>query len=104
MLSGLPGITEKKTETHVTFLAGTKIFAFSRGGDGSGVALKLPRERIAQLLKRKEMATLTMGKRTMKEWVLLDHKKLTDYSKDLDLFREAMEFVSSAPRVSKKKR
>jgi hypothetical protein len=36
-----------------------------------------------------------MGKRTMKEWILLDHAKPSSYKKDLALFKEAITFVLS---------
>lgn len=42
-----------------------------------------------------------MGKRTMKEWILLDYAKPSGYKNDLVLFKEAIAFVSSG-RKSKK--
>jgi len=106
LLAPLPGVAEKRTETHATFLVGKKIFAFTRGGDGRGVALKLPKERIAQLAGREEISPLVMGKRTMKEWALLDHASPSSYKKDLAIFKEAMAFAStgSKPQRSSKKR
>lgn len=102
LLAPLPGVTEKKTESHATFLIDNKIFAFTRGGDGRGVALKLPKARIAELLNRKEVTQLTMGKRTMKEWILLDHVHPSSYKKDLALFKEAMAFVSASSKSEKR--
>jgi hypothetical protein len=95
LLATLPGVIEEKTEKHATFLINKKVFAFTRSGDSGGVAIKLPKERIAELLPRKEISPLTMGKRTMKEWILLDHVKSSGYKKDLALFKEAISFVSS---------
>ncbi len=95
LLAALPGVTEEKTEKHVTFLVNKKFFAFTRSGEGGGVAIKLPKERIAELLHRKEISPLTMGKRTMKEWILLDHAVPVSYKKDLALFKEAIIFVLS---------
>jgi hypothetical protein len=94
LLSSLPGVTEEKTENHATFLTNKKVFAFTRS-KGGGVALKLPKERIAELLQRKEISLLTMGKRTMKEWILLEYPKPADYKKDRALFKEALSFVAS---------
>ena len=39
-----------------------------------------------------------MGKRTMKEWILLDRAKPADYKKDLALFKEAIAFVAAGKR------
>ena len=97
LLGPLAEVTEEKTETHATFLIGKKVFAFTRSS-GPGVALKLPKERIAALLERDEITQLTMGKRTMKEWIVLEHAKLADYKKDLALFKEAKAFVEAGKK------
>jgi hypothetical protein len=102
-LAPLPKVTEQKTGTHVTFRVGKKIFAFTRGGGHPGVALKLPQERIGELLQREEISLLVMGKRTMTEWILLDHDNPASYKKDLVLFKEAMAFVAASSASSKKK-
>ena len=94
LLSSLPGIMEEKTETHATFLIKKKVFAFTRSS-GPGVALKLPKERIAALLRREDITLLTMGKRTMKEWIVIERSKPADYKKDLALFKEAKAFVEA---------
>ncbi|HMF64195.1 MAG TPA: luciferase family protein [Edaphobacter sp.] len=96
LLAPLPGVAEERTPTHATFLINKKVFAFTR--KGGGVALKLPRERIDDLLQREDVIPLTMGKRTMKEWVLLNHAKPSDYKKDLVLFKEAIAFVSAGKK------
>lgn len=101
LLAGLPGVTEEKTSVHVTFCTGNKVFAFTRS-TGGGVALKLPSERISTLLKRGDVRLLTMGKRTMKEWILLSHPQPSGYKKDLPLFKEAMAFVASLSKDGKK--
>ncbi|HEX4576984.1 MAG TPA: hypothetical protein VH117_06510 [Edaphobacter sp.] len=59
------------------------------------VVLKLPKERIAVLLQRDDITLLTMGKRTMKEWIVIERAKPTDYKKDLALFKEAKAFVEA---------
>jgi predicted DNA-binding protein (MmcQ/YjbR family) len=94
LLSALPGVAEEKTATHATFTTNKKVFAFTRSA-GGGVALKLPKERIAELLQREDIIPLRMGKRTMKEWILLDRAKPADYKKDLALFKESIAFVSA---------
>ena len=104
LLAPLPSITEERTPTHATYFIGRKIFAFTRSGGGGGVALKLPADRIAELLVRDHITILKMGKRTMKEWVLLDHAKPTDYTDDLDLFKESIAFVAATKSMPRKGR
>ncbi|MGH9597000.1 MAG: hypothetical protein ACRD3K_09405 [Edaphobacter sp.] len=94
LLAPLPGVEQKQLPTHITFTAGKKVFAFTRSS-GSRVALKLPKERIAALLQRDDIVLLTMGKRTMKEWIVIEHEKPADYKKDLALFKEAKAFVET---------
>lgn len=101
LLGGLPGVTEKRTSVHVTFYTGKKVFAFTRS-TGDGVVLKLPKERIDALLEREDVRLLTMGKRTMKEWIVVIHPQMSGYRKDLPLFKAAMGFVASASKVGKK--
>jgi hypothetical protein len=100
LLMPLSGVSERKTGTHATFLVNDKVFAFTRSGGVGGVALKLPKERIAELLQREEVSPLVMGKRTMKEWVLLERAKPASYKKDLALFKEAIVFVSTGSKQS----
>jgi hypothetical protein len=94
LLGPLSDVTEEKTETHATFLIKKKVFAFTRSS-GPGVALKLPKERIAALLQRDDITLLTMGKRTMKEWIVIEHSKRADYKKDLALFKDAKAYVEA---------
>lgn len=92
MLQDLPRVSVKKHFGHASFLAGKKVFAFIRG---EGVAVKLPKEKIQELVNKKNATPLVMGKRVMKEWVVIRHKSLSEYKKDLNLFKEAVAFVSA---------
>jgi len=104
LLAPLPSITEEKTPTHATYFIGRKIFAFTRSGGTGGVAIKLPKERIAELIGRDDITILKMGPRTMKEWILLDHAKPGDYTGDLDLFKESIAFVAATKSNLRKRR
>ena len=104
LLAPLPSITEEKTPTHATYFIGRKIFAFTRSGGGGGVALKLPHERITELIERDHITVLKMGDRTLKEWILLDHAKPTDYVEDIDLFKESIAFVAATKHKPRKSR
>jgi hypothetical protein len=101
LLGSLTGVKEKQLPNHTSFFTGKNIFVFtSRTSDR--VILKLPKERIATLLQRKDITLLTMGKRTMKEWIVIEHSKPADYRKDFALFKEAKAFVE-ATNAGKKK-
>jgi hypothetical protein len=94
LIGSLPGVKEKPFPNHTSFFTGKNVFAFT-GRTNNRVILKLPKERIAALLQRDDITLLTMGKRTMKEWIVIEHSKAADYKKNLALFKEAKAFVES---------
>jgi hypothetical protein len=73
------------------------IFVFT-SHTSNRVILKLPKERIAALLQREDITLLAMGKRTMKEWIVIERSKPADYKKDLALFNEAKAFVEAGTK------
>ena len=92
MLGKLPGIIIGKKFNSANFTVRKKVFAFIKDG---GVVLKLPPETVKVLLKARTASLLVMGKRTMKEWVVIRYKNAADAKKHLGLFKEAMDYVSS---------
>jgi hypothetical protein len=100
LIGSLPGVSEKQLPNHASFFNGKNIFVFT-SHTSNRVILKLPKERIAALLQRKEVTQLTMGKRTMKEWIVIEHPKPADYKKDLPLFKEAKAFVEAEKKKKK---
>jgi hypothetical protein len=94
LLGSLPGVTEKQFPNHTSFFTGKNVFVFT-SRTSNRVVLKLPKERIAVLLQRPDITLLTMGKRTMKEWIVIEHDKPADYKKHLALFKEARTFVET---------
>jgi hypothetical protein len=91
LLDGLPDVGRKKAFGHDSFVVGKKVFLFP---NADGVVLKLPRERIQELMARKKAAPLVMGKRVMKEWAVLKAASPADCRKDLPLYKEALAFVA----------
>jgi hypothetical protein len=83
LLEDLPEVSVQQHEGHVSFLAGKKVFAFTRP---DGVAMKLPRHKIHELSGRDDISMLVMGKRVMKEWVVVTHA-------DADLFKALAAFA-----------
>ena len=75
-----------------------RIFAFTRPDESA--ALKLPEDRIAGLLSDGEIRHLTMGKRTMREWVVIPNIAAPG---NLKLLHEAMAYVASLPKEERRK-
>jgi hypothetical protein len=96
MLAALPRVVVTKKLNSTSFRVGKKLFAFTtkRGA----VILKVPAETVKVLVESSTAARVVMGKRVMKEWVVIHYKTPTESRKDLGLFRAALEFVSSASR------
>jgi hypothetical protein len=97
LLRPLPGVKEKQFPGHTSFFTGKNIFVFT-SRTSNRVILKLPQERIAALLQWEDITLLTMGKRTMKEWIVIEHPRVGDYKKDLALFKEAKSFVEAGKK------
>jgi hypothetical protein len=98
MLRELPGVAVRSRPGHASFHAGKKVFAFTRP---EGVAMRLPKEKIADLAGRRDVSILVMGKRVMKEWVVVAHKSSAAYKKDLELFKISASFVADRSRRSR---
>jgi hypothetical protein len=91
MLAKMPRVVVGKKMNSMNFSIGKKVFGFTKG---DGVVLKLPPETVKRVVDTGTAALLVMGKRTMKEWVVIRHRNPNDFKKDLRLFKEAMVFVA----------
>jgi TfoX/Sxy family transcriptional regulator of competence genes len=94
----LPGAEARAKFGGASFFVDGKVFAFSRP---KGLVLKLPPEVLAELLATREAEHLTMGKRVMRDWVLLRHSSQEAYVDEVTLLLSAMDFVRA---LEKKKR
>ena len=83
---------------HGCLMVDNKIFAFTRADESA--ALKLPEPRIAELITDGEMHHLTMGKRTMREWVVIPNIAAPG---NLSLLHEAKAYVASLPKEDRRK-
>jgi hypothetical protein len=83
---------------HGCLMIDNKIFAFTRA-DESG-ALKLPEARIAELVNDGEIRHLVMGKRTMREWVIVPDIAAPG---NLPLLFEAKAYVASLPKQERRR-
>jgi hypothetical protein len=76
-----------------------KIYCFiNREGK---LALKLPTERIEELIDAGQARFLTMGVRTLREWAVVE---VPESKKDLKVLLEARRFVESLPVETKRKK
>jgi len=91
LLKDIPRVSITKKFHNTSFLIGRKVFAFTKG---EGVVIKLPKEKIKQLLDKGNAEVLVMGKRAMKEWVIIKYKDPNEYKNALELFNESMTYVS----------
>lgn len=90
-LEGLPGVVVTRKLNSTNFTVAKKVFAFTLRGD---LVMKLPQDTIKRLVKSKSAAPLVMGKRVMKEWVLVPAGK-TPW---LPLAKEARDFVKQGKK------
>lgn len=96
MLEKLPGVAVGKKFNSTNFTVRKKVFAFTKDG---GLVLKLPPQAVKTLLTSRTASLLVMGKRTMKEWVVIRYRDPADAKKHLSLFKEAMDYVKKAKRA-----
>jgi hypothetical protein len=83
---------------HGCLMVDNKIFAFTRADESA--ALKLPEARISELITDGEMHNLTMGKRTMREWIVVPNIIAPG---NLPLLLEAKAYVASLPQEKRRK-
>lgn len=92
MAAKIPGIVINLKRNSANFTIKEKVFAFTKG---DGVVLKLPPRTVKRLIEVRAASMLVMGKRTMREWVVIRLKNPADARKHFELLREAMAFVSA---------
>lgn len=95
LLEHVPGVVVSTKLNSTNFSAKKKVFAFTKG---DGVVLKLPPGTVKQLVSTKAAALLVMGKRTMKEWVVIRYSSPKDCRQHLALLKEAMAYAATGKR------
>lgn len=94
----ISGSTAAIDRGHGCLMIDNRIFAFTRPDESA--ALKLPEDRIAGLISDGEIRHLIMGKRTMREWVVIPNIAAPG---NLELLHEAMAYVASLPKEKRRK-
>jgi hypothetical protein len=84
---------------HGCLMVDNKIFAFTRPDESA--VLKLPEARIAELTTdNSEIQLLIMGKRTMREWIVIPNIAAPG---NYNLLLEAKAYVASLPKEERRK-
>ena len=96
--SRIPGCTVGLKFGHGSLEVDGKVFAFTRADESA--ALKLPQARIADLIANGEIRHLTMGERTMREWVVIPNIAVPG---NIELLHQAMAYVASLPKDDRRK-
>ena len=92
------GSTAGLDRGHGCLMIDNRIFAFTRPDESA--ALKLPEARIAELIADGEIRHLVMGKKTMREWVVIPNIAAPG---NLGLLLEAKTYVASLPKEERRK-
>ena len=104
LLRGSALVCERSMFGYPAFCANRRMFACVYG---DGVGIKLPAERVSELLKRPDAAPFRPhGKPVMREWVMLTREDSDAYADDLPILLEAVAYtaIKVAPKVGSDKR
>ena len=97
VLLKLPGVVAKKINDLDAYFVSDRMFACI---SGNGVGLRLPMAVARELhFSRNDVVPFQpAGLPATKEWIQIDHADAADYEKDLEVFRQSLEFVKGGGR------
>ena len=97
VLLKLPGVSTRKIKGLHAYFVSDRMFACISGG---GVGLRLPMAVARELhFSRNDVVPFQpAGLPATKEWIQIDRADAADYEKDLDVFRQSLEFVRGGGR------
>ncbi len=97
VLLKLPGVTTRKIKGLHAYFVSDRMFACI---SGNGVGLRLPVAVARELhFSRNDVVPFQpAGLSATKEWIQIDRANPADYEKDLELFRQSLEFVRGGGR------
>ncbi|MBK8029960.1 MAG: MmcQ/YjbR family DNA-binding protein [Chloroflexi bacterium] len=94
ILGVIPGVKISKAFGYPAYKIGGRIFCWV---GQNGVTIKLPRERVDELVGSNGMHPFGPTATTVwREWLAIDREQSDDYRHDLELFEESISFVSGA--------
>jgi len=97
VLLKLPGVSTRKLKGLHAYFVSDRMFACI---SGQGVGLRLPVAVARELhFSRNDVVPFQpAGLPATKEWIQIDHADAADYEKDLEVFRQSLEFVKGGGR------
>ena len=97
VLLKLPGVTTRKIKGLHAYFVSDRMFACI---SGNGVGLRLPMAVARELhFSRNDVVPFQpAGLPATKEWIQIDRAHAADYEKDIDVFRQSLEFVKGGGR------
>jgi hypothetical protein len=97
LLLKLPGVTTRKIKGLHAYFVSDRMFACI---SGNGVGLRLPVAVARELHFSRDnvVAFQPAGLPATKEWIQIERADAADYEKDLELFRQSLEFVRGGGR------
>ncbi|MFN2646421.1 MAG: hypothetical protein ABR570_15640 [Burkholderiales bacterium] len=97
VLLKLPGVSTRKIKGLHAYFVSDRMFACI---SGQGVGLRLPVALARELhFSRNDVSPFQpAGLGATKEWIQIDRVDATEYEKDLELFRQSLEFVKGGGR------
>ncbi len=95
LLLQLPGVSARKINGLDAYFVSDKMFACI---SGNGIGLRLPAATATELhFSRDNIVPFQPGgMASSREWIQIDRAEVADYEKDLQLFRDSLEFVKAA--------
>lgn len=98
LLLKLPGVSARKINGLDAYFVSDRMFACI---SGDGVALRLPVSTATELQFSRDniVAFQPGGTASTREWIQINRADAAEYDKDLDLFRDSIEFVKGGGRA-----
>jgi hypothetical protein len=97
VLGKLPGVTTRKIKGLHAYFVSDRMFACI-SGNGVGLRLPVAVAREAHFSRNDVVPFQPAGVAATKEWIQIDRADAADYEKDLELFRQSLEFVKGGGR------
>ncbi len=95
LLLQLPGVSARKINGLDAYFVSDRMFACI-SGDGIGLRLPVATATELQFSRDNIVPFQPGGMASTREWIQIDRAEATDYEKDLQLFRDSLEFVKAA--------
>ncbi len=97
VLLKLPGVTTRKIKGLHAYFVSDRMFACI-SGNGVGLRLPVAVAREAHFSRDNVVPFQPAGLAATKEWIQIDRADAADYEKDLELFKQSLEFVRGGGR------